>query len=224
MSEQLTKAIEDYLKAIYKLSANGERATTKELAILLDVRPASVTGMVQKLASGDPPLVDYQKHRGVSLTLEGERAALEIIRHHRLLEMFLHEILGYPWDEVHDEAERLEHVISEVFEDRMAKVLGDPTHDPHGDPIPTRDLKIHPPCDTRMSDLRPDQQAVVKRVHDSDPDFLRHIAGLGLRPETTVSILEHSPFDENLKIQVHGQPSPIILGRAITQQVFVDII
>lgn len=150
--------------------------------------------------------------------------ALEIIRHHRLLEMFLHEVLGYPWEEVHAEAERLEHVISENFEERIAKVLGDPSHDPHGDPIPTHDLEILPACVTRLSDLSPDQHAVVMRVHDSDPDFLRHLAGLGLKPETEVSILEYSPFDENLKIQVHGQPAPVILGRKITQQVFVDLL
>ena len=224
MSEKPTHAIEDYLKAIYKLSAAGERATTTDLANLLNVTPASVTGMVQKLASDDPSWVDYQKHRGVSLTPEGKRAALEIIRHHRLIEMFLHEILGYPWDEVHDEAERLEHVISENLEERIAKVLGDPTHDPHGDPIPTRDLKIPPACVTRLSDLRPDQHAVVVRVHDSDSEFLWHLGGLGLKPETEVSILEYSPFDENLKIQVLGQPTPVILGRKITQQVFVDIL
>jgi DtxR family Mn-dependent transcriptional regulator len=224
MRDQLTKSNEDYLKAIYKISATGERASTKELANLLNVRPASVTGMVQKLASGDPPLVDYQKHRGVSLTPEGERAALETIRHHRLLEMFLHEILGYPWDEVHDEAERLEHVISEEFEERMARVLGDPAHDPHGDPIPTRELTIRPPCDQRLSDVRPGQKAVIKRVQDSDPDFLRHLAGLGLKPETKVSILDYSPFDENLKIQVRGQPAPIILGRKITQHIFVELL
>lgn len=224
MPEQLTHAIEDYLKAIYKLSAMGGRATTTELANLLKVTPASVTGMVQRLASDDPSWVDYQKHRGVSLTPEGERAALEIIRHHRLIEMFLHEVLGYPWDEVHDEAERLEHVISENFEERIARVLGNPTHDPHGDPIPSRDLKIPPACDTRLSDLRPDQHAVVMRVHDSDPDFLRHLGGLGLKPEIKVSVLEYSPFDENLKIQVNGQPAPVILGRKITQQVFVDIL
>jgi DtxR family Mn-dependent transcriptional regulator len=184
MSEKPTHAIEDYLKAIYKLSAAGERATTTDLANLLNVTPASVTGMVQK-PSDDPSWVDYQKHRGVSLTPAGKRAALEIIRHHRLIEMFLHEILGYPWDEVHDEAERLEHVISENLEERIARVLGDPTHDPHGDPIPTRDLIIPPACVTRLSDLRPDQHAVVVRVHDSDPEFLRHLGGLGLKPDLT---------------------------------------
>ncbi|MCJ7823701.1 MAG: metal-dependent transcriptional regulator [Anaerolineales bacterium] len=224
MREQLTHAIEDYLKAIYKLSNSGGRVTTTEIATQLNVTPASVTGMVQRLASNDPSWVNYQKHRGVSLTPKGEHVALEIIRHHRLIEMFLHEILGYPWEEVHDEAERLEHVISEKFEERIAEVLGNPTHDPHGDPIPTRDLKILPACDTRLSDLRPDQHAVVMRVNDSDPDLLRHLAGLGLKPETKVSILEYSPFDENLMIHVQGQPAPVILGRKITQQVFVDIL
>lgn len=224
MREQLTHAIEDYLKAIYKLSVTGGRATTTELAALLNVTPASVTGMVQRLANDDPSWVDYQKHHGVSLTPEGRRVALEIVRHHRLIEMFLHEILGYSWEEVHDEAEQLEHVISEKFEERIAKVLGDPTHDPHGDPIPTRDFKIPPACVTRLSDLRPDQHAVVVRVRDSDPDFLRHLGELGLRPETKVSILAYSPFDENLKIKVHGQAAPIILGTKITHQIFVDIL
>ena len=224
MREQLTDAVEDYLKAIYKLSATGGRVTTKELASRLNVSPASVTGMVKRLASCDPSWVDYQKHRGVLLTPEGKRAALEIIRHHRLIEMFLHEVLGYPWEDVHDEAERLEHVISEKFEERIADVLGNPTHDPHGDPIPTRELKIPPVCDTRLSDLRPDQHAVVMRVHDSDPDFLRHLAELGLRPETQVSILEYSPYDENLKIQIRGQTAPVTLGRKITQQVFVELL
>src|SRR5512143_1921314 len=140
MTEQLTDSIQDYLKAIYELTQNGASASTNALASRLDVEPASVTGMVQKLAATKPALVEYRKHHGVKLTPVGRRAALEVIRHHRLLEAWLVKTLGYSWDEVHVEAEKLEHVISEDFEERMAAALGDPVRDPHGELIPSSDL------------------------------------------------------------------------------------
>ena len=121
MKTEVTHAIEDYLKTIYELTVSQERASTNQIADSLDIKPASVTGMVKKLAMSEPPLVDYQKHRGVALTHDGERVALETIRHHRLLETFLHETLGFEWDTVHEEADRLEHVISEEFEERIAQ-------------------------------------------------------------------------------------------------------
>ena len=142
MPENLTQSTEDYLKAIYDLTLNGERATTNQIAEQLGVKPASVTGMLKRLAASEPPLLEYRKHQGAGLTEEGRRAALEIVRHHRLLELFLHETLGYSWDEVHVEADRLEHVLSEEMEERIARVLGDPMHDPHGEPIPNRELHI----------------------------------------------------------------------------------
>src|SRR4026207_1079142 len=141
MEPTLTISIQDYLKNIYELTESGESASTNALATKLKIKPASVTGMVQKLASSKPALVEYQKHQGVTLTKEGRKAALEVIRHHRLIETWLVQTLGYSWDEVHEEAERLEHVISEDFERRIAAALGHPMRDPHGQLIPTGDLK-----------------------------------------------------------------------------------
>ena len=128
--DPLTQSIQDYLKHIFELSEDGTPASTNDLAARLGIKPASVTGMIQKLAAAEPKLVDYQKHQGVTLTPAGERAALEVLRHHRLLETWLVQSLGYTWDEVHEEACRLEHVISEDFEERMDAALGHPTHDP----------------------------------------------------------------------------------------------
>lgn len=224
MRENLTRVIEDYLKTIYVLTASGERASTNQIAERMEVTPASVTNMIQKLAETEPPLLEYRKHRGVKLTPEGERNALEIIRHHRLLEMFLHQTLGYSWDEVHEEADRLEHVISEEMEERIAASLGNPQFDPHGDPIPTRELHLPETDEVALSQLRPPQEARVKRVSDSDPELLRHLSEMGIEPASNISILEYSPFDNNLKVQIGGTPSPVVLGPRVTNQVFVDLI
>src|SRR5512141_850021 len=142
MTKDLSEAIQDYLKAIYELSQNGEPTSTNRIAERLNVRAASVTGMIKRLASMEPPLVDYHKHHGVRLTQEGQRVSLQILRKHRLLELFMVQILGYTWDEVHEEAERLEHAISFRFVDRLARLLGEPDFDPHGDPIPGPDLQL----------------------------------------------------------------------------------
>ncbi|MBK5107107.1 MAG: metal-dependent transcriptional regulator [Anaerolineales bacterium] len=223
MRENITRVIEDYLKTIYELTRSDRRATTNQIAEKMGVTPASVTNMIQKLADTDPPLLDYRKHHGVQLTTEGERVALEIIRHHRLLEMFLHETLGYRWDEVHEEADRLEHVISEEMEERIAISLGNPQHDPHGDPIPSRDLQMPQSSDLTLSQLRPPQKAQVKRVSDSDPDLLRYLSVRGIEPEAQLEILDYSPFDNNLQVQVMGEEEPVVLGAVITNQVFVEI-
>jgi DtxR family Mn-dependent transcriptional regulator len=222
MRENLTHAVEDYLKAIYMIQSAQGRATTNEIADRLGVTPASVTGMLKKLASTQPALVQYRKHQGVLLTPDGERVALEIVRHHRLLELYLHQILGYEWEDVHAEADRLEHVISEEFEERIAAVLGDPSHDPHGDPIPTRDLEIPASPSTRLSDLRQGNWAVVHRVQDRDPDLLRYLSEIGMIPQARLEVLEYSPFDENLRLQISGQAGPIVLGPRITRQIYVD--
>jgi DtxR family Mn-dependent transcriptional regulator len=223
MRKEFTPAIQDYLKAIYEICSEEPRATTSQIAAALGVKPASVTGMAQKLAAFDPPLVDYQKHRGVALTVAGERVALETVRHHRLVEMFLHRTLGYSWDEVHEEAERLEHVISEEIEERIAEVLGHPTHDPHGDPIPSPDLKLPVSQQVMLSELRPGQRAIVERVRDDDPELLRYLSELKVRPAAELEVLEYSPFDDNLVLQVAGQPEPVVLGKGVTTQVFVTI-
>ena len=224
MRENLTRVIEDYLKTIYDLTAGGERASTNQIAERMDVTPASVTNMIQKLAEAQPPLLDYRKHRGVKLTPEGEKVALEIIRHHRLLEMFLHQTLGYSWDEVHDEADRLEHVISEELEERIASSLGDPQHDPHGDPIPTRDLHLPESSEVSLRQLRPVQKAQVKRVRDSDPELLRYLSEMGVKPEARLQILDYSPFDNNLRVQIEGESKSVVLGPMVTNQVFVEIV
>ncbi len=221
---QLTQAVEDYLKTIYEIVSLHERASTTQIAEVLDVKPASVTGMLQKLAETDPPLVAYEKHHGVVLTPNGEKAALEVIRHHRLLERFLYEVLGFSWDKVHEEAHRLEHVISEEFEERMAVVLGNPTHDPHGDPIPSRDLTMPSYTTLCLCDLRPGQNAKVKRVPDNDPDLLRYLAKVGIVPEAHLDVVGYSPFDENLKIQVEGEDELVVLGSGITAKIFVKLI
>lgn len=224
MRKNLTHVIEDYLKAIYDLTSISGRATTNQIAERMGVTPASVTNMIQKLAVTTPPLVEYRKHRGVVLTDDGEKVALEILRHHRLLEMFLQQTLGYSWDEVHEEADRLEHVISEEFEERIAESLGDPSRDPHGDPIPTRDLHL-PISHTRpLSDLRPGDHALVQRVRDSDPNLLRYLHDLGIIPGMHLMILDFSPFDGNLRIQLEGQTQAIVLGPSVTSQVYVEII
>jgi len=221
MRENLTHVIEDYLKAIYDLTAASGRATTNQIAERMAVTPASVTNMIQKLAITDPPLVEYRKHRGVVLTEDGEKVALEIIRHHRLLEMFLLQTLGYSWDEVHAEADRLEHFISEEFEERIAESLGNPHRDPHGDPIPSRDLNLPDNETISLSDLRPGDRAVVQRVRDADPDLLRYLSDLGIVPGVRLTVLDFSPFDENLRLQVESQSQAVVLGPSVTSQVFV---
>jgi DtxR family transcriptional regulator, Mn-dependent transcriptional regulator len=222
MRTVLTQAGEDYLKAIYELSGNDEPVSTTQLARHLKVAPASVTGMLQKLALNRPPLLVYKKHHGVTMTSEGRSVALEIIRHHRLLELFLYKSLGYSWDEVHEEADRLEHVMSDFLEDHIAEALDNPTHDPHGDPIPDRDLKLPPFSTTPLSQLRPGQKAVVQRVNNVDPDLLRYLYGIGILPEAKLEIQDFSPFDKNLRIRVVQPDTVVVLGPAVTTQVFVE--
>jgi DtxR family Mn-dependent transcriptional regulator len=220
MEQTITISIQDYLKNIYELTENGESASTNALAKKMNVRAPSVTGMVQKMASSKPALVEYQKHQGVTLTKEGKRAALEVIRHHRLLEAWLVQTLGYSWDEVHEEAERLEHVISEDFESRIAAAMGNPVRDPHGELIPTADLTMPQDTSTPLSSLRPKQTAVIKRVSASDKNLLRHLDELELVPGTQIEIREYSPFDHNLTIRL-GRKS-FVLGLNITSKIFVE--
>ena len=222
MRENLTHVIEDYLKTIYGLTRDG-RATTNQIAERMGVTPASVTNMIQKLSETHPPLLDYQKHRGVLLTEAGEKVALEILRHHRLIEMFLHETLGYGWDEVHEEADRLEHVISEAFEERIAETLGNPEHDPHGDPIPSRDLRLPDSDEEVLSILRTGQTGVVTRVRDTDPELLRYLSDLGLKPGASFRITAFSLFDQNLTLEIDGEGEPVVLGPSVTSQVYVEL-
>jgi len=223
METVLTQSTQDYLKHIFELTENGQAASTNDLASRLGVKPASVTGMVQKLASAEPPLVDYHKHQGVTLTHEGEQAALEVLRHHRLLESWLVQSLGYSWDEVHEEACRLEHAISEDFEARIDAALGHPERDPHGDPIPTADLVMPSDKALPLSSLRSSQQAIILRVNQKDPAFLRHLEELGLVPGAQLEVRSFSPFDNNLTVAVQGR-DPAVLGLAITSKIFVEVL
>lgn len=222
MSEPITQSIQDYLKHIYELNENGGSASTNDLAARLNIAPASVTGMLQKLANSKPQLVTYKKHQGATLTKSGEKAALEVIRHHRLLETFLVNTLGYTWDEVHCEADKLEHVISEDFEARMAEALGHPTRDPHGELIPTADLTMPADSSCPLASLRTDETATVRKVVDDDPALLRHLREIGVIPDAKIIVKNYSAFDGNLTIKVEGQRSNIVLGTAITTHVYVE--
>ncbi len=220
MESSLTISIQDYLKHIYELTEGGENASTNHLSERLNVKPASVTNMVQKLAAAQPALVEYQKHQGVTLTKEGRKAALEVIRHHRLLEAWLVQTLGYSWDEVHEEAERLEHVISEDFERRMAAAMGHPLRDPHGELIPTADLVMPLEDSTPLSALRQKQKAKIQCVKNADAELLRHLEGLGLLPGAQIVIMDYSSFDHNLTVKSGAKVS--VLGLNITGKIFVD--
>ena len=224
MNEPLTQHIQDYLKQIYALTEAGEPATTTELAARLGIAPASVTGMLQRLAAAQPPLVIYRKHQGVTLTPEGQKAALEVIRHHRLLETYLVTMLGYSWDTVHEEACKLEHVISEEFEAKIAAALGNPERDPHGEPIPSPELVMPAKAALPLSALRPPQKAVIARVRAEDTGLLRHLESLGLVPGAEIEAAAYAPFDQNLSLRVGTSGAALVVGAVISSRVFVEII
>lgn len=223
MRENLTQPIEDYLKVIYEITRQQPRASTNQIADALKITPASVTGMVKKLSETNPPLLKYQRHHGVELTQEGELVALEILRHHRLLEMFLHQILGYDWDEVHVEADRLEHFISEKFEERISQALGDPSHDPHGDPIPDRQLSMPDSPQLLLTEIHPPQSAIVRRVNSSDGDLLRYLGEQGLIPGAKIQATSFSSFDDNLTLLVEGREEKVVLGPSITRHIYIEL-
>jgi DtxR family Mn-dependent transcriptional regulator len=216
---ELSEAVENYAKAIYALESRGGPVTTNALAERLGVTAASASGMVKKLdALG---LVEHEPYKGVVLTDEGTRVALEIIRHHRLLELYLAETLGVPWDRVHDEAEILEHVLSEELEELIAQKLGNPTHDPHGDPIPTRDLEISEPQTAGLQTLEPGDRARFVRVSDSDPAMLRYLAERGIRPGDEFEVIEKQPFDGPLFARFGDQVH--VLGGALAKAMRVEL-
>ncbi len=190
----LGAAVEDYTKAIYALERreDGDAVTTNALAERLGVSAASASAMVKKLDGLG--LVTHQPYRGVVLTQAGTRVALEVLRHHRLLELFLAEELGLPWDRVHAEAEVLEHVLSEELESLIAEKLGNPSVDPHGDPIPTRDGRVAEAATDSLDALEPGQAGVFCRVSDADPEMLRYLAERGIRPGDSFEVVEKQPF------------------------------
>jgi DtxR family Mn-dependent transcriptional regulator len=218
-----SQAEEDYLKAIYEQQFErcSDWVTTSAVAQQMRVTPASVTEMLKKLASHEPALLVYERYHGVQLTEAGLSAAREVVRHHRLIESFLIQALGYPWDRVHDEAHRLEHAISEEMEDRIAHYLGEPGRDPHGAPIPRRDGGVEALDDVKLSDLPPGQTARVRRVLDEDPALLRYLGELGLIVGARLEITERAPFDGPLYVRLLESPAVCALGEGVTDAVFV---
>jgi DtxR family Mn-dependent transcriptional regulator len=213
----LTQTMEDYLKAIFDVLELDDRATTSAIALRLDIAPASVTAMIKKLSR--LKLITYEPYQGVQFTEQGERAALEIVRHHRLLELFLSETLGVPWERVHEEAEKLEHVISEDLEDRIALALKNPSVDPHGAPIPARDGSMRRVKARRLSGVEAGETVTVVEVNDRDPELLRYLGELSLYPGTILKVKSVDPFEGPLFI--HLNQREITLGRRVADEIRV---
>ncbi len=215
----LSQAVEDYIKAIYRLEKEegGKGVSTTKIAREMEVSSASVTNMIKRLADLD--LVKYRSYYGTTLTDAGKKIALEIIRHHRLLELYLKEVLGYSWDEVHDEAENLEHHISEQFEDKIAELLDNPTHDPHGDPIPSKD-GVMPEIATRpLSEVEKGETLMIGRVVDQDPELLRYLEEIGLIPGIEVEVIDIAPFKGPITLKLEGKKQ--IVGYEVAVNLFV---
>jgi DtxR family Mn-dependent transcriptional regulator len=203
-----TEAVEDFLKTVYKLQKQHDPVPTSLLAAELHIKPPSVTEMAKKL--DEHHLIDYARYRGIRLTDRGRRIALEVIRHHRLIEMYLAEALGYSWDEVHEEADRLEHVISEQFEARIAAVLGNPNHDPHGDPIPALDGTLPAVRNViSLAEIRLNTPGTICQITDQTPDMLRYLAALGLIPGALVPVQSRDPFEGPLHLTIEETPAVI---------------
>lgn len=216
----LSQAVEDYLKTIYKLQARGEEApvSTGEIADSMDISAASVSNMIKRLTDLD--LVEYESYKGVTLTETGMKVALEVIRHHRLLELYLREVMDYPWDKVHEEAEHLEHHISEDFEEKLEEMLGNPTHDPHGDPIPTRGGTIAETATRPLAAVEPGESVIIRRVSDADPELLEYLEEMNLLPENHVEVVEKSAFNGPITVQANGDEH--IVGYEVACKVFVN--
>lgn len=214
------QAIEDYLKTIYVLEQDESPVTTSRIAAARSVKPGSATSMIQRLSRLN--LVDYAKHYGVTLTDAGRAIALEVLRHHRLVELYLIEALGFSWDEVHEQADLLEHVISEKLEERIAAALNYPDFDPHGDPIPAKDGSMVSVMTQPLASIQSGDKAVVSRIpDDADGDLLRYLAELGLLPGTEVLVLEIAPFDGPLTLEIGGER--IVIGQKAASAVQVEI-
>ena len=213
----LSSSHEDYLKAIYVLANKGARVTNSALADYLAVSPASATNMVKKLS--DLGLDEYEKYSEIALSPAGRRVALEVLRHHRLLELYLHDKLHLTWDQVHEEAERLEHVLSDVLEDAIAAALGNPTIDPHGDPIPTKDGRVERVAGLPLSQAEPQQLHRLVRVMVQDAERLAYLGDMGLYPNAHVIVRKRSPFDGPLLIEVDDEP--YALAHSLAQHLLV---
>lgn len=221
--EILSASAQDYLKAIYLQTRNGQPTSTVALAEALDIRPASVTNMLQKLAENQPDIVIYRKHHGVALTPEGEKAALQIIRRHRLIEQFLYQLLEYPLDKIHEEAEELEHVVSPYFVERIAQLLHDPAFDPHGDPIPDRDLNL---SDSRalapLAKLHPGEKGVVRLITNQNADLLIYLRGIGIYPGAELQLIQQNPIDGTQQVAILETGQAQVLGKVTCESIQVE--
>src|SRR5215212_1364501 len=209
--DSISAAVEDYAKAIYALETDAPGPVTNNaVAERLGVTPASASAMVKKLDTLG--LVKHVPYRGIELSAQGRRVALEVLRHHRLLELYLAQSLGVPWDRVHDEAEVLEHHISEELEELIANALGNPTHDPHGDPIPTRDLQVVEDQAPTLDTLEPGQQGRFTRVSDAEPEMLRYLAERGIAPGDDFEVVDKQPFGGPLFVRFGGDDVHVVGG------------
>jgi DtxR family Mn-dependent transcriptional regulator len=214
---ELTAPVEDYLKAVYELERAGEPAATTDLASRLGVAPASVTGMVRRLAEAG--LLTHEPYRGARLTEQGRQAALRTLRRHRVIETYLVRALGYRWDEVDQEAERLEHAASDEFVDRMAAAIGEPTSDPHGAPIPSREGAVEEAQYRTLADLDVGVAAEVMQVSDEDPSLLRYLADLAIKPGSAVRVADRAPFGGPITLEI-GDTTRVV-GPALAERVLV---
>lgn len=215
---ELTESMEDYLRLIYELGLDGEEVGVSALAGWLGISAPSVTGMAKRLAKAG--LVRRTPYRGLTLTEEGRQAALGVVRRHRLVELYLVEVLGYSWEEVHEEAERIEHAVSEGFVDRIEKLLGHPEVDAHGSPIPTKDGEVAEQTHVPLAGLGIGKRAMVRRVLDRDPEALRQLAGIGLTLGAELEVVERHPLDGPLILSSGGES--LVLSRILARRVFVE--
>ena len=213
-----TPAVQDYLKAVF-MESNAGPVTTRAVADRLGVSAASATNMLKRLDSLG--LVNHEHYKGADLTEAGRKIALEVIRHHRLLETYLAEAMGVPWDRVHEEAEVLEHVLSEDLEDRIAELLGDPEFDPHGHPIPAKDGTMPAASDRRLWDVSDGSSVSVDRVSDHEAEALRYLAQAGIRPGTNLEVVRRGPLGGPLFVRVAGEGEDVALSRELAETVWV---
>ncbi len=217
----LSRSVEDYLKAIYALSERGESASTSNIAEILDIQPASVSGMVKRLAESG--LLQHVPYKGVRLTGEGTREALRIIRRHRILETYLSQRLGYSWDDVHEEAERLEHAASDDLIDRMAAALQNPRHDPHGAPIPTRGGDVEAIDHPTLAEVTPGDRVEIRAVGDDDSERLRYMESRGLMPGVRLWVEARAPFNGPVTIRVGDPDGPHqTVGHELARRIWVS--
>lgn len=219
-SPALSRSVEDYLKAVYSLNARGRPAGTNELARSLEIQPASVSGMIRRLA--EDGLLRHEPYRGVRLTPEGHRAALRVLRRHRIIETFLVQRLGYPWDDVHEEAERLEHAASDTLIDRMADALGNPATDPHGAPIPTRHGEIDPTPGRPLDEVPPGTRVRVRSVADENRERLRYCESVGLVPGARVVVMGDEEHGDSVPVTIGATTERVWIKRAVAQRVTVS--